>query len=150
MNVCKKIRYFKGCGKCLVSLSNDDIIKRISIPCMAQITDMLLECCVNNSNKKIIIDSSTVSCSGALEIDYELNVDGNHMLHNRMQCRNFMKYWYSFHKSIFIDAFILMYISSACDILKSTYREKEIKERIETLDNACNFFWQSNERNNDK
>ena len=130
---CTNFKDLEGCGRCIVNLSNSQKIKYLSVISISQIVDSLFNFCINNSDKKLLLESSYVTCSGSMTLFYSTVNKENHMYRNRTVCRQFIKSWYDYHKIILYDVIVFLYLSRILSILKSISSEKEMVDEAMKL-----------------
>ena len=131
--VCSKFTSFKGCGKCEVSLTNYQQIKRLSSVTIADIVDKLFEFCNEDKNKKLQLTDTTINCRGYMAIAYDDDIVKDYTVHNRRQCKTFIGSWTQFHKSIFIDAISAIYLYRCKSILGSLQPNSEMISQASAL-----------------
>ena len=139
--ICKKFRHLEGCGSCTVYLSDDTNIRKLTISSIASVIDILLGYCANNTNKKIILCNSTLTCKGDMQIECSIQYGISYIFENKKTCSSFIKLWYEYHKHILLDALNLVYISSTYKVLKSVYSQQEMKEKVNELQTSFNFLY---------
>lgn len=140
LRTCAKFKDLIGCGNCTVHLSDDTNIRKLNISSIVCVIDILLYYCANNTSKRVIINDSTLNCKGDILIQYTTENNTNYIFENRKACSSFIKFWYRYHRHIFLDAVNLVYVSSLYNTLKSVYSHQELKEKVTELQSSFNFF----------
>lgn len=132
--VCNKFSSFKGCGKCEVSLTNYEQIKKLSVLTITDIVSNLFEFCKEDRNKKLQLSDSTIDCRGSMSMSYGDDTSKDYIIHNRKECQKFIRTWSQYHKPIFVNAISIIYLYRCKNILGSIQSSNEMMNQANQLE----------------
>lgn len=126
---CNKFKDLSGCSKCIINLSDSKSIKELTPLSMAEVVDTIFNFCINNSNKRIVLHTSTIDCRGNIDILYTQSRNKDYSRKNRITCKKFIKLWYDYHRIILYQAVVVVYLSQVSRILNSVNSDNEAEKQ---------------------
>lgn len=132
---CKDYNNLEGCGKCKITLSDFYKLRKLSTISIGKVVDQLLGFCTSNTDKKLILEESTLTCTGNINISYKSKKKRNYLSKNRRTCAKFINFWSDYHQPAIYESIVFIYLRYASFILSSVNSESELCKEITNLDN---------------
>jgi len=133
---CKEFNDLDGCGKCVIKLSDSTNIKDLTVLSMSDVINSIMTFLINNTDKKLELETSTITCNGHIELTYSGNKDKNYTNTNRCAFKRFLSHWYKYYKVVIFDALALVYMSKLLSVLDLPAPDNELIKRATELDTA--------------
>lgn len=137
---CSNFEIFNGCNNCKCSLSNTETLSLLTAGSIIDLVDQIV---INYNlfpNTKLLLDKSTISCTGNISITYDIDSANKINKSNRFIYYKIVNDWLKHNIVLIHDAIDIIYLILCVSILRYNETEQKAQNMIENMQVLFNYM----------
>lgn len=136
---CNKFCELDGCNNCKCSLTNTNYLSQFKSSSIVDILDQIIRECNSFPTDKVLLNESTISCTGDISIVYGKSSIAN-TDYNKRLCYDMIHQWLKRNMSSIYDAMNIVYLILCGSILSYDEREQKATEMLDSMQILFNYI----------
>lgn len=137
---CNNFKDLEGCGKCTCYLTDYRYLYLLTPLSTIDIIDKIILECNSFPTSKIVLNESTITCTGDINIVYVEDSFFGNSSHSKHICYQFINQWIEHNILTVYDALNIVYLILCASILNYNEREQKALNMLDSMNILFNYI----------